>query len=105
MQLTLHLGMPSSASGFSHYVLFEYNPRSPKAVLFTNFVRRDGRFPKHVDQRSTLDVYLRHRAPWAKAGAAEAWRGYGQWRREHLKEHQVELRVGSGTQVPAKAET
>ena len=60
MQLTLHLGMPS---GFSHYVLFEYNPRSPKAVLFTNVVRRDGRFPKHVDQRSTLDVCLLYTSP------------------------------------------
>ena len=82
MQLAMHLGMPSSASGFSQYVLFEYSPRSPKAVLFTNHVRRDPRFPKHVGQRSTLDLYVRHRTPWAKVGAAEAWRGYDRWRRE-----------------------
>lgn len=85
MQLVMHLGSPSSASGFSYYALFEYSPRSPRAVLFTNHVRRDNRFPKHVGQRSTLDLYVRYRAPWAKEGAAEAWRGYDRWRRERLK--------------------
>ena len=86
MQLVMHLGMPSSASGFSYYALFEYSPRSPKAVLFTNYVRLDPGFPKNVGQRSTLDLYVRHRAPWAKVGATEAWRGYDRWRRERLQE-------------------
>lgn len=84
MQLTMHVGAPSPASGFSQYVLFEYKPRSPKAVLFTNHVRRDDRFPRQIGQRSTLDLYVRHRAPWAKAGATEAWRGYDRWRRERM---------------------
>jgi len=86
MQLTMHVGVPSATSGFSQYVLFEYSPRSPRAVLFTNHARHDAGFPKHIGQRSTLDRYVRWSAPWAKVGAAEAWRGYDRWRRERLKE-------------------
>lgn len=81
----MHFGVPSEASGFSRYVLFDYSPRSPKAVLFTNHVRRDSHFPKHIGTRDTLNTYLRYRVPYSlRTGGHEAWRGYSQWRKQRL---------------------
>jgi hypothetical protein len=72
---------PETTSGFSRYVLHTWKPRRLLAQRFVDGLRRDPRFPRHVQTRDLLSFYLRHRRtlPWERRLAADAWRSYERW--------------------------
>lgn len=79
-------GLPSASFGFSHYVLFVYEPRTDRTVRFVNHVRGDHKFPHHILARDVLDIYVRHRCYWHRDAAREVWQRYLQWKRAQTEE-------------------